>query len=127
MDLTEENLSKQVSVGSVGQLRPINKSLPQIAEEKASHTGLSTNSQWRDVRKKPLAAKHSHKDSVTPMPEPTTSKNRLTVDSAMPQSLTNLPARDSQFSFNGPQKGQGKRREVCRTHILHIKLYIVWY
>ncbi|KAL9956226.1 hypothetical protein ACROYT_G037674 [Oculina patagonica] len=122
-ELSEENLSKQSSLSSVGN-KLSHKSLPLIIEEKAPNNGSFQASQGRDARRKSMAVrKGSHNTSVINTEELRDSVNRLAPHhvneeraSASSQSLSRLQAKVSSFNaFTGVQKSNRaeKRRESC--------------
>ena len=126
MELSEDNLSKQSSLSTVGN-KLSQKALPLIIEEKAPNYGGFLAPQGRDTRRKSIAArKPSHntsvinteelRDSVTRLAPPHVNEER---SSASSQSLSRLQAKVSSFNaFAGVQKSNRaeKRREVCNKH-----------
>lgn len=126
VELTEDNLSKQSSLSSVGN-KLSQKSLPLIVEEKAPNSSTFPFTQGRDIRRKSVAVrKASQVSGVTNPEELRDSVNRLAPhhanerrSSATSQSFSRLQAKVSSFSaFTGVQKSNRaeKRREVCSSN-----------
>lgn len=125
VEISEENVSNQTSLSSVGY-KLSQKSLPLIVEEKATATSLSSLAQGRDIRRKSIAVKKgSHIGNVTNNEESCDTVNRLTVCHANEEkessasrspSLNRLQAKVSSFTaFTGVHKANQaeKRRESC--------------
>lgn len=122
-ELSEENLSKQSSLYSVGN-KLSQKSLPLIVEEKVPNSSSSLAPQGRDTRRKSVAArKASHNSVVTNTEELRDDMDRLAPHnaneeraSATSTSLSHLQPKLSSFSaFASAHKSNraGKRQEVC--------------
>ncbi|XP_020608681.1 protein FAM227B-like, partial [Orbicella faveolata] len=122
-ELSEENLSKQSSLYSVGN-KLSQKSIPQIVEEKVPNSSSFLAPQGRDTRRKSIATrKASHNSAVTNTEELRDNVDRLAPynaneekASATSTSLSRLQPKLSSFSaFAGVQKSNRaeKRRESC--------------
>jgi len=122
-ELSEENLSKQSSLSSVGY-KISQKSLPLIVEEKAASSSAFPNPQGRDLRRKSMAVrKGSQTNCVTNTEEVRDSVNRLAVTNAKDEkesstspSLNRFQAKVSSFAaFTSVHKSNRaeKRRESC--------------
>lgn len=122
-ELSEENLSKQSSLYSVGN-KLSQKSLPLIVEEKVPNSSSFLVPQGRETRRKSLAARNaSHKSVVTNTEELRDDMDRLAPhnaneerESATSTSLSRLQPKLSSFSaFASAHKSNraGKRQEVC--------------
>lgn len=134
-ELSEENLSKQSSLYSVGN-KLSQKSIPQIVEEKVPNSSSFLAPQGRDTRRKSIATrKASHNSAVTNTEELRDNVDRLAPynaneekASATSTSLSRLQPKLSSFSaFAGVQKSNRpeKRREVCSLLIvgyIHVNL-----
>lgn len=129
-ELSEEDLSKQSSLSSVGN-KLSHKSLPLIVEEKAPNCGSFVALQGRDTRRKSMAVrKASNSTGVINTEELRDSVNRLAPHhvneekaSASSQSLSRLQAKVSSFNaFTGVQKSNRaeQRREVCFSNKLRL-------
>lgn len=126
-ELSEENLSKQSSVYSVGN-KLSQKSIPLIVEEKVPNSSSFLSPRGRDTRRKSIATRRaSHNSVVTNTEElrdnvadrlaPSNANERASSTST---SLSRLQPKLSSFSaFAGVQKSNRteKRREVCSSLI----------
>ena len=125
VELSEENLSKQSSLYSVGN-KLSHKSLPLIVEQKVPNSSSFLAPQGRDTRRKSIAARKASPNSVvTNTEELPDNVDRLTPymynaneerASATSTSLSRLQPKLSSFSaFAGVQKSNRaeKLREVC--------------
>lgn len=133
-ELSEENLSKQSSLYSVGN-KLSQKSLPLIVEEKVPNSSSFLAPQGRDTRKKSIAVrKASHNSVVTNTEELRDNVDRLAPynvneerASVTSTSLSHLQAKVSSFSaFTGVQKSNRveKRREVCSFNKLWLLVHL---
>lgn len=131
-ELSEENLSKQSSLYSVGN-KLSQKSLPLIVEEKVPNSSIAP--QGRDTRRKSIAVrKASHNSVVTNTEELRDNVDRLAPYNANEErasvtstSLSHLQAKVSSFSaFTGVQKSNRveKRREVCSFNKLWLLVHL---
>lgn len=122
-ELSEENLSKQSSLASVGR-KLSQKSLPLIIEEKAANSGVFPVPQGRDIRRKSMAVRKASQISCVTNEEARDSGNRLAVAhmeekeslSSRSHSFNRLQAKVSSFAaFTGVHNANRaeKRRELC--------------